>query len=353
MTDACPTVVVGGSGYVAGELIRLVLGHPNLELDAVVSSSEAGNPVAAAFPHLAPAVDAIRFADFDTALERLGERPRSALLSAAPHGATAELLDRALTHAEQTGSRLHVVDASADFRFASAERFAQVYGQEHGAPHRLKEFACGVPEHSVETLAENIGHPGCFATAMLLGIVPLLRHAVIDEQVYVSAVTGSTGSGRAAKPTTHHPQRHANLYAYKPLEHRHAPEVTWLAKAAAGVEPRLHFVPHSGPFARGIHATAQAGLAADLDEAGLLDLLRQSYAGSEFVRVIDQPPRLKDIVGSNFAHVYGTVDRDSVVVMVTLDNLLKGAAGGVVQWLNRLLGLAEHAGLSAPAAGWT
>jgi N-acetyl-gamma-glutamyl-phosphate reductase len=260
------------------------------------------------------------------------------------------MLDAVLEHAKP-GFR--IVDVSADFRYSSAEAFAAVYGQPHGAPGRIAEFTCAVPEHFPGAPDGHVGHPGCFATAMLLGIVPLARAGLIDGEVFASGITGSTGSGRGLKDTTHHPERHSNLFAYKALAHRHAPEVEALAAAAAGRGIKLHFVPHSGPFARGIEVTlfgrhANGATAADLNSA-----LAAAYADSPFVHVSPAPPRLKDVVGSNQARLAAAADAESWTVSVVIDNLVKGAAGGAVQWMNRLLGLPETAGLDAPGAAWT
>ena len=170
-----------------------------------------------------------------------------------------------------------------------------------------------------------------------------------------SGITGSTGAGRTPIATTHHPERHSNLFAYNPLQHRHAPEVVQICRELTGVAPDLHFVPHSGPFARGIHMTLQGQLAPAADRPTSCGRPSRSfYAGQEFVRVVDGTPRVKDVAGSNYCHIGVATSGDgrSFVVLVAIDNLVKGAAGGAVQWMNRLLGLPESAGLTAPALGW-
>jgi N-acetyl-gamma-glutamyl-phosphate reductase len=143
------------------------------------------------------------------------------------------------------------------------------------------------------------------------------------------------------------------MYSYGALGHRHTPEITALAKAASGVEAEFAFVPHSGPFARGIHATVLAKLKSPRDAASAVALLREYYAGCPFVRVLDNAPRVKDIVASNYAHLTAVANGRTIAVMSVVDNLNKGAAGGAVQWMNRLFDLPETAGLTAPAAGWT
>jgi N-acetyl-gamma-glutamyl-phosphate reductase len=183
--------------------------------------------------------------------------------------------------------------------------------------------------------------------------VPLLAMQLVQPTLFVSGVTGSTGSGRKPVDGTHHPTRHSDLYSYGALTHRHIPEITACASAASGVQAEFAFVPHSGPFARGIHVTVQATLVTALDTAGVLARLREFYAAAPFVRVLDSAPRLKDIVASNYAHLGAAANGRTVAVMCVVDNLNKGAAGGAMQWMNRLFALPETAGLTAPAAGWT
>jgi N-acetyl-gamma-glutamyl-phosphate reductase len=166
-------------------------------------------------------------------------------------------------------------------------------------------------------------------------------------------VTGSTGAGRTPRETTHHPVRQSNLFAYQALVHRHQPEVEALAQAATGATLDLKFVPHSGPFARGIHATLFARLAAPATSEEVIAALASYYRDSPLVHVDSDLPRMKDVAGSCHATLSARVEGDTVVVCSVLDNLLKGAAGGSLQWVNRLLGLPEATGLLAPAAGRT
>jgi N-acetyl-gamma-glutamyl-phosphate reductase common form len=346
-----PIAVLGGTGYVAGEFLRLVAGHPRLELVAVSSESRAGQPVAATFPNLAQALPYARFCD-EAGLERqVSEGRVRVLFCAAPHGAAAARIDALLRIAAGTGAPLSVVDASADFRYRDPAAYELVYGHAHPCPERLAEFACALPEHVAGVPAPHLAHPGCFVTSVLLGIVPLLRAGLVEPEFFVSAITGSTGAGRKLGETTHHPERHANLFAYQPLVHRHRPEIEQLA-AEAAAPCEVHFVPHSGPWARGIHATIHGRLAAGADAAALHAALAEAYARSPFVEVVEQPPRVKDVAGSNRARLAVAADAEAFVVMSVIDNLVKGAAGGALQWVNRLLDLPEDAGLRLPGPAW-
>jgi N-acetyl-gamma-glutamyl-phosphate reductase common form len=353
MSTRIPAVVLGGTGYVAGELLRLLAAHPQFALAAIMSDSAPGDAVAAAFPHLVSAYPDTRFRSQEEVRHILCESPSTAVFSAAPHGVSAGLIDALLSAASAAGTAPRVVDISADFRYGSADAYAQVYRHQHGAPQRLKEFTCAVPEQLATLATAHVGHPGCFATAILLASVPLLKSGLISPAVFVSGVTGSTGSGRKPVPGTHHPLRHGDLYSYSALMHRHVPEVAACALAASGVAAQFAFVPHSGPFARGIHVTLQAALTGRADSQRVLEVLRAYYADAPFVRVSAEAPRVKDVVASNYAHLSAVVMSGTVAVLCAIDNLNKGAAGGAIQWMNRLFGLPETTGLTAPAPGWT
>jgi N-acetyl-gamma-glutamyl-phosphate reductase common form len=353
MSTPIPTVVLGGTGYVAGELLRLVAGHPRLLLAAVMSDSKPGEPVAGAFPHLVSAYPDTVFQSQAEVEKLLVETPHTAVFSAAPHGVSAALIDSLLQATAAAGTRPRVVDISADFRYSSAQAYETVYKHPHGAPARIAEFTCAVPEHLKKLETPHVAHPGCFATATLLASVPLLALGLVPPTIFVSGVTGSTGAGRKPIDGTHHPLRHSDFYSYNALTHRHAPEVAALARAASGVEADFAFVPHSGPFARGIHVTVQASLKSPIDTPKVLAALRDFYAHSPFVRVSERAPRMKEIAASNYAHLSAVANGRTVAVMCVVDNLNKGAAGGAVQWMNRMFDLPESSGLTAPAPGWT
>ncbi|MFL6201744.1 MAG: N-acetyl-gamma-glutamyl-phosphate reductase [Thermoanaerobaculia bacterium] len=343
-----PVVILGGSGYVAGELLRLLAGHPDLLLASILSESQEGEAVESVFPHLAGCFPRLKFSGRSGLFEGL-EGP-VAVFCAAPHGAAAALLDEVLTEAEGKGLEAHAVDLSADFRFADAAEYERVYGHAHGAPERLASFYCSVPEHANGTVHGHRAHPGCFTTATLMATVPLLKLGLVEPRVSVVAITGSTGAGKTPTATTHHPARRSNLYAYSPLSHRHEPEMEALATAASGVKAEIHFIPQAGPFARGIYATVQGKLLRPGEDVRAA--LASFYAGSPFVDVLAAPPRLQDVVGTNRCRMGVAVDGDHVAVFSAIDNLVKGAAGGGIQWMNRLLGFPETAGLTQPGPGW-
>lgn len=353
-----PAIVLGGTGYVSGELLRLLAAHPNFVLTGILSDSQPGEPVAKAFRHLAPALGDMVFRSQAEIEALVASLPRSAIFGAAPHGVSAALIDALLARTEAAGVDTHVVDISADFRYPNATAYEAVYKHPHGAPVRIREFTCAVPEHLARAPTKHVAHPGCFSTATLLASVPLLALDLVTPTLFVAGVTGSTGSGRKPVEGTHHPQRHGDFYAYNALAHRHTPEIAACAAAATGVTADFSFVPHSGPFARGIHVTVQATLKTAAgktapDSAAVVEAFRDFYRGAPFVDVAAETPHVKDVAASNYARLSASTNGRTVAVTCVVDNLNKGAAGGAVQWMNRLFDLPETAGLTAPAAGWT
>ena len=353
MSERTPAIVLGGTGYVAGELLRLIAGHPRLALAGIMSDSQPGTRVAAAFPQLRSAYPELLFAGIEDLESLIRRTPSCALFCAAPHGVAAALIDRLLLASEAGGMQARCVDISADFRYPSADAYQAVYKHPHGAPARLGQFTCAVPEHLARAPTPHVAHPGCFATASLLAGVPLLALGLTEPRLFIAGITGSTGSGRKPVEATHHPLRHGDLYSYGALAHRHAPEIAACARSATGIEAEINFVPHSGPFARGIHVTVQAVLKKPLKSEEARAAFMHYYRDSQFVRVLDTAPRIKEVAASNYCDLSAVTNGSSIAVMAVLDNLNKGAAGGGVQWMNRLLGLDESTGLTAPAPGWT
>ena len=348
-----PVIILGSGGYVAGEVLRLLALHPVLRLRAAVSRSQVGQLIVDTFPHLRGPYGDETFVSLDDARPALGGDGVVAVFSCLPHGEAARLLDELMTESEASGSTLRVVDLSADFRLPDAVGWEAVYGEEHGAPTRCSSFSCGLPELRDGEPQGAIAHPGCFTTAVTLGSAGLVGQGLIDGPLRVSAVTGSTGSGARPSATTHHPVRHGNLKAYKALGHRHAPEMRMLLERLGDGAVDVRFAPHSGPFARGIHATIHADLREAMTTEELTSRIASFYSAAPFVTVSSTPPTLKEVVGTNRCHIGVAAEGRSAVVFSVIDNLVKGAAGGAVQWMNLLCGLDETTGLMTPGLGWS
>lgn len=354
MSDRAPidAVVLSASGYAGAEVLRLLAGHPLLNPIAATGHGTAGQSVGALHPHLArryPGLELVSIGDLEPLLE--GDGPL-ALFGCGPHGASAKDSAFALNLADKLGRSATLVDLSADFRHELAT-FEALYGVEHPAPGLLAGVHCGLPDLEPDTVPVHACQPGCFTTAVTLAVAPLVKAGLVGPEVHASAITGSTGSGRTPKPGTHHPVRHGNVWGYKPLDHRHAPEMAGFIGRHAGTEVSVHFAPHSGPFARGIAATCFLKATGPADGAALNRALTIAYAKSPFVTVTKAPPQLADVVGTNRCHLHASTDGSVVVVQSVIDNLVKGAAGGAVQWMNRALGWPDATGLDADPLPWS
>ena len=346
------TVILGSSGYVGGELLRLVDIHPNFELVAAVSNSHQGSLIASVFPHLGSIYEGQVFESYSEWYRKINKGSSIAIFSAAPHGTAANVLANTLTETADKKFDIRIVDVSADFRFSNPNQYKKVYGAKHSHTKLLSHFTCGVPEHIKESYSSFVSHPGCFSTSILLPLMPLALKGIVNDEYYISAVTGSTGSGKSPKEGTHHPERHSNLYAYKPLLHRHAPEIEDLVKRTSKKKVKINFVPHSGPFARGIYATLQAKLNVKLSNKDIGLIYGDFYSDSEFVRYKEDPPRLKDVVTTNYCDLNAIIDGNQIVVTCAIDNLIKGAAGGSIQSMNKLWDLDDSTGLLSAATPW-
>ena len=328
--------VIGAAGYAGGELLRLLLGHPDVTEVLATSRSQAGKPVAEVHPHLVMLSDA-RFAGLEA-----GEaaRGRDAVFLSLEHGESSRVAGAVL----DAGPGL-VADLAADFRVHDLRLYERYYGT-HEAPDLVNNFTYALADVLGTALRGRraLAAPGCFATAAQLALRPLAGLPLTAAPA-LFAVTGSSGAGVKLRSTTHHPMRAHNLFAYSPLSHRHEAEVLerWREwRGSEPVEPRI--LVHAGPFVRGIYLTAHLRFGASVDA---LEAFRAAFDGRPFVRVSDHPPELTHAVGTNLALI-GVVngsDGREAQVMVAIDNLVKGAGGQAVQAMNLALGLEETAGL--------
>ena len=332
--------IVGGTGYGGMELLRLLLEHPQVKVTAITSRTETG-AVGDVHPHLR-GLTKLAFSS-ERAVDLA--RENDVLFFATPHGVSAKETPAVLDASET----VKVVDLSGDFRLADPALYEEHYGKPHAHPERLGEAVYGAPEcgrRAAIAGARLVANPGCHAYASLLAIWPLSQAGLVDGLVSIASVTGSSGSGASPGKGTHHPERFASFKAYKPLHHQHVPELE--AALADGV--RLAFVPHSGPFSRGIHATVFVPLATG-SEGAAVAAFRTAYGAEPFVRLVPETPELRAVVGSNFADIAVLAEDGLAVVMVAIDNLVKGMAGTAVQNMNLLCGLDESTGLRRPGLG--
>jgi N-acetyl-gamma-glutamyl-phosphate reductase len=334
--------VVGGSGYTGAELLRLLAGHPDIDVVHVTAASNAGSAVAALYPSLGGAYPGLELAPFDAAA--LGGL--DVVFLGLPHGESQQLVPQIVDTVP------HLVDLGADFRLPAPE-YARWYGDAHAAPQLLDRFAFGLPELFRADIVEHahVASPGCYPTAAALALAPLVARGLVDPTgVIVDAMSGVSGAGRALKVTSHFSEVDESVSAYGVLTHRHTAEMELALSHVAGGPVQVLFTPHLVPMVRGIHATCHARPAVDgLTTASLLDVYREHYAGEAFVRVVDEPPPTKATTGGNGALVTVRFDErtGSVLAIGVIDNLVKGASGQAIQNANLVLGLPEASGLHA------
>lgn len=400
MSEKCSVGVLGASGYVGAELLRLLAGHPCFGVEFLGGDSAAGEAVGDLYPSLAASYPTERFAaGLPEDLDEL-----DVLFSALPHGKSQEIMpglldadsmaeksvakttavagevdssdevgavvgagERARARLSKSyGSGPAIIDLAADFRLNDPAEYEQWYGHAHSAPELLGQFSYGLPELFRSSLTSLVAAPGCYPTAAALALAPLLRAGVIAEEgIIVDAASGVSGAGRSLQQHTSFTSADENFTAYGLCDHRHTPEI----EQAVGAQ--VLFTPHLAPMNRGILATCYARPAiggdggaggnetdsldagsfenSSLDTEHLLDCYRKAYEGEPFVVVSEQPPATKAVQGSNAAHLSARYDTRTgyVIALCAIDNLGKGAAGQAVQCANHICGLPEDTGLSA------
>lgn len=310
--------IIGGAGYTAGELLRLLINHPEVEITFVNSSSNAGNPIVDVHEGLIGETDLV-FTD-ELPLDEI-----DVLFFCTAHGDTKKFMD-----SHELPKKIKIVDLSMDYRLEAPEH----------------EFVYGLPELDKEAIrkAQYIANPGCFATCIQLALLPLAKNQLIHENVIVNAITGSTGAGVKPGATSHFSWRNNNISIYKPFSHQHVPEIKQsLRKLQGSYNSDIDFIPYRGDFARGIFATVVLHCKASADSLYLM--YKEYYADAPFVHVSEKNIDLKQVVNTNKCLVHLEKHDDKLLIISCIDNLLKGASGQAVQNMNLLFGLDEQAGL--------
>ena len=331
--------IVGGTGYTGVELLRLLAGHPHVQLHAITSRADAGMPVSQMFPSLRGYVT-LSFTHPDEAhLDQC-----DVVFFATPNGIamqqTRDLLD----------AGVRVIDLAADFRIQDIAEWEKWYGMTHACPDLVAEAVYGLPEVNRDKIkqARLVANPGCYPTAVQLGFIPLLEAGLVDAgSLIADAISGVSGAGRKAEVSSLFAEASDNFKAYGVAGHRHLPEIKQGLARVAGKPVGLTFVPHLTPLIRGIHATLYGRLK---KEADLQALFERRYADEAFVDVLPagSMPETRSVRGSNLCRiaVHRPQGGDTVVVLSVIDNLVKGAAGQAVQNMNIMFGLSEFAGLN-------
>ncbi len=332
--------IVGASGFTGAELMRLLVGHPNLDLKIATGDSKAGTLVRDLYPSLAAAYPTMAYQPFEP--EKLDGL--DVVFVGLPHGISMSVVPQI------RGRVKHIVDLGSDFRLHNKDLYPDWYGAEHTAPELLAEFVYGLPElfRSKIEGAELIAATGCNAATAVFGLAPLLNAGMIaGEGAVVSLLTGVSGAGRPPKENTTFCTVDSNAEAYALLTHRHTPEMEQALTEYSGKPAQLLFTPHLIPMNRGIIATCFADAVGDVTTESALEALADAYCDEPFMVVSERPPSTKATLGSNTVHLTARFDprTNKVMVISALDNLMKGASGMAVQCANIALGLPEGSGL--------
>ncbi|MET0400849.1 MAG: N-acetyl-gamma-glutamyl-phosphate reductase [Cystobacter sp.] len=350
MANKVKAVLIGGTGYGGSEILRRLLFHPNVEVVRITSVDNVGKKVGDVHFNLAGLTD-LTFQEMPAAQAVAGA---DVVFLAMPHKTTAKVVLDIL------GSGVRIVDLSGDFRLRDAASYAKYYGVDHPSPQMLTDgaFTYGLPELNRDAIrkARYIASPGCFATTIALGLMPLARAGLLAGPIHTVAATGSSGSGANPQITTHHPLRASNLRTYKPLEHQHIPEILQtLRLAGAQADTSLEFVPVSAPLPRGIFATSFADVPAATTQEQLQQAWASAYGQEPFIRIISggRQPEVVGVAGSNYVEVGFTLGPVTgatrrVVCFSALDNLVKGGAGQSIQSFNLMMGWDERLTLAEP-----
>jgi N-acetyl-gamma-glutamyl-phosphate reductase len=326
--------IYGGSGYGGSELLRILLFHPNVEVVFVTANEHAAKPVGEVHRNLHGLTDL----SFVTAPESIDNL--DCVFLALPHGQAMDIVPR-------LPGEIKAIDLSGDFRLRDSAVFEKHYKQPHTAMEAQAGFVYGLTETNRNAIrnARLISNPGCFATATLLGLAPLVANGTLTGRVIVDAKTGSSGSGAKAASNTHHPQRMNSFYAYKPFTHQHVPEIEQELEHVGDWTNELIFMTHSLPVSRGIFASIYAETKTNLTEDQLRTMFAEYYRDCFFVRLVNGSPDINWVKTTNFCDIGFAVRGNQIVIFSAIDNLVKGAAGQAVQNMNLMFRLDEKTGL--------
>jgi N-acetyl-gamma-glutamyl-phosphate reductase len=332
--------VIGATGYTGSELVRLLLHHPRTSIELVTSQSHVGKRFSDVHRQFLGLLD-----DELEATDAVTDHQLDVVFLALPHGAAMEFVARYDT------DRFRIIDLSGDFRLGSAAEYRKWYHKTHVAPERLADAVFGLPElfrHQLRS-ARLVANPGCYPTSAILALAPLLKRKLIEpDGIVVDSKSGVTGAGVKPKASTHFPNVFGNFSAYGLLKHRHTPEIERALGMLGDDAPCVLFTPHLLPIDRGILTTAYARPRSPrASSSDFADAYADFYRKEHFVRLLDGPPNVKAVRGSNFCDLYVTYDPRThrVVALSAIDNLVKGAAGQAVQNMNVIFGQLEHTGL--------
>lgn len=331
--------IIGATGYTGSELVRLLDRHSGVSISFITSESYKGKQFSDVHP---------QFSDLNdyslVSIEDIDEEEVDLIFLALPHGVSMDFIT------DKWQKKAKIVDLSGDFRLKDAEMYEQWYGKAHRSPDLFADAAFGLPELFRTDIrrANLVANPGCYPTASVLPLAPLLKNGLIEpKSIVIDAKSGVTGAGAKAKPNTHFPDVFGNFSAYGIFKHRHTPEIQYALECYSQKDTEVIFTPHLLPIDRGILTTIYCKPTKPVDVDSLREYYFRIYEKEHFVRILDTPPQIKHVRGSNYCDIFVDYDErtNTIITIGAIDNLVKGAAGQAIQNMNIMLGLLEKTGL--------
>ena len=337
--------IIGATGYVGVEIVRLVRNHPRMEISTVISQTFSGKKMSDIYPGFNKVFDMpLNSLDIDKVAKN-----SDIIVTALPHGVSSKIVPQLFSKGKR------VLDHSGDFRYNNINIYEKSYALTHNAPELINYSVYGIPELYREKIKNTkiVGNPGCYPTCAILGIAPLLSNKIVNtNNIIINGVSGVTGAGRTAKHSFQFSECDENFKAYKVVNHRHTSEIEQELSLIAGEEISVSFTPHLAPMKRGMMCTIYANLQKECTANSIIAIYNEFYKNDFFVRVYEKDtlPETKYVTSSNFIDIGVTIDErlNRVIVTSCLDNLVKGAAGQAIQALNIMVGLDEKTGLDSP-----
>ena len=339
--------IIGATGYTGSELIRILVNHPAISLNAITSESHTGRKISEVHPHLAKICEKTLIS-----LNEIKDIDLDLIFLALPHGKSMEFVDEFFNNGIGN-TKTKIIDLSGDFRLANKEEYSKWYNMQHKCPELMEHSVYGLPELFREKIrkAKLVANPGCYPTSAILAIAPILKYDLIKhENIIIDSKSGISGAGAKIKQTTHFPTVNEDFTAYAIGTHRHTPEIENILSEIYRTKLKVDFTPHLVPINRGILTTIYCKAKEKVNQYDLNDAIAKTYTKEQFIRIRNGPPSVQGVRGSNLCDVFIQFNpRTKNVIMISaIDNLVKGAAGQAVQNMNLMLGLKESIGINTP-----
>jgi N-acetyl-gamma-glutamyl-phosphate reductase len=339
--------IIGATGYTGSELIRILVNHPGVTLNAITSESNADKKISDIHPHLTKIYDKKLIT-----MDQIKDKGLDIIFLALPHGRSMEFVEEFYSNGIEN-AKTKIIDLSGDFRLSNGAVYSKWYNLPHKCPELIEQASYGLTELFRDRIKKShlIANPGCYPTSAILGLAPILKYDLIDHKnIFIDSKSGVTGAGAKIKPTTHFPTVNEDFIAYAIGQHRHTPEIEEILTSIYWTNVKVDFTPHLVPINRGILTTIYCKTKNKSNQTDFNDAFSKKYTREQFIRIRNEPPSVQSVRGSNLCDLYVKHNprTNSVIIVSAIDNLVKGAAGQAVQNMNLMLGLKEVIGINQP-----